>query len=104
MEPYIAEMAALAITEGDLNRLKELIEECENALKHDNPIDRKNEIDFHRIIAGVSSNPILMFILDFVENLLLDAKEILQPSKKFSKKALKAHKLIYKSLVTTQVK
>ena len=40
-----------------------------------------------------------MFILDFVEKLLLDAKEILQPSKKFSKKALKAYKLIYKSLL-----
>ena len=40
-----------------------------------------------------------MFILDFVENLLLDAKEVLQPSKKFSKKVLKAHKLIYESLL-----
>jgi GntR family transcriptional repressor for pyruvate dehydrogenase complex len=99
LEPYVAERAALAITEGDLNRLKELIKECEYELKHDNPIDRKNEIDFHRIIAGVSGNPILMFILDFVEKLLLDAKEILQPSKEFSKKVLKAHKLIYESLL-----
>ena len=76
-----------------------LIKECEYALKHDNPIDRKNEIDFHRIIGSVTGNPILMFILDFVENLLLDAKEILQPSKEFSKKVLKAHKLIYESLL-----
>jgi DNA-binding FadR family transcriptional regulator len=39
-----------------------------------------------------------MFILDFVENLLIDTKEILQPSKDFSKKVLNAHKRIYKAL------
>jgi DNA-binding FadR family transcriptional regulator len=38
-----------------------------------------------------------MFILDFVENLLIDTKEILQPGKEFSK-VLNAHKRIYKAL------
>ena len=104
LEPYIAERAALVITEEYLNRLKELIEECEYALNHDIPIDRKNEIDFHRIIAGMTGNPILMFILDFVENPLLDTKEILQPGKGFSKKVLNAHKLIYKSLLEGNAK
>jgi GntR family transcriptional repressor for pyruvate dehydrogenase complex len=39
-----------------------------------------------------------MFILDFVENLLIDTKEILQPGKEFSQKVLNAHKRIYKAL------
>ncbi len=43
-------------------------------------------------------------ILDFVENLLLDTKEILQPSKGFPKKVLNAHKLIYKSLLEGNAK
>lgn len=99
LEPYVAEKAAISITEEDLDRLKELNEECENALKHDITTEaRKNEIEFHRIIGGVTGNPILMFILDFVENLLLDAKEILKPGKAFSRKVLKAHKLIHESL------
>jgi DNA-binding FadR family transcriptional regulator len=40
-----------------------------------------------------------MFILDFVENLLVDTKEILKPSKEFSQKVQKAHRRIYKALL-----
>jgi GntR family transcriptional repressor for pyruvate dehydrogenase complex len=100
LESHIAEKAAVAITEDDLKGLKKLIEECEYVLKHDIPIEsRKNEIEFHRIIGSVTGNPILMFILDFVEDLLIDTKEILQPGKEFSKKVLNAHKRIYKALL-----
>jgi GntR family transcriptional repressor for pyruvate dehydrogenase complex len=101
LESHIAEKVAHAISEEDLNRLKKLIEESEYVLKHNIPIEsRKNEIEFHRIIGSITGNPILMFILDFVENLLIDTKEILQPGKDFSKKVLNAHKRIYKALLT----
>lgn len=100
LEPYIAEKAASAITEEDLKRLEKLNEECDYVLKNNIPIEsRKNEIEYHRIIGSVSGNPILMFILDFVENLLIDTKEILQPGKDFSKKVLNAHKRIYHALL-----
>lgn len=100
LESYIAEKAAHAITEEDLKRLKKLNEENDYVFKHDAPIEsRKNEIEFHRIIGGVIGNPILMFILDFVENLLVDTKEILLPDKEFSKKVLNAHKRIYRALL-----
>jgi len=100
IEPYLAEKAALAITKEDLGRLEKLIKECEYVLKNDIPIEhRKNEIEFHRIIGSVSGNPILMFILDFVENLLIDAKEVLKPGKDFSNKVLRAHKSIYRALL-----
>jgi GntR family transcriptional repressor for pyruvate dehydrogenase complex len=100
MEPYISEKAALVITEGDLKRLEKLNKDCEYVLKNNIPIEsRKNEIEYHRIIGSVSGNPILMFILDFVENLLIDTKEILQPGKEFSQKVLNAHKRIYKALL-----
>jgi len=100
LEPYVAEKAALVITEEDLKRLEKLNKECDYILKNNIPFEsRKNEIEFHRIIGSVTGNPILMFILDFVENLLIDTKEILQPSKEFSKKVLNAHKRIYKALM-----
>jgi GntR family transcriptional regulator, transcriptional repressor for pyruvate dehydrogenase complex len=100
LEPYVAEKAALVITEEDLRRLEKLNKECEYVLKNNIPIEsRKNEIEYHRIIGSVSGNPILMFILDFVENLLIDTKEILQPGKEFSQKVLNAHKRIYKALL-----
>jgi GntR family transcriptional repressor for pyruvate dehydrogenase complex len=100
LESYVAEKAALVINEEGLKRLEKLNKECDYIIKHDIPIEsRKNEIEYHRIIGSVSGNPILMFILDFVENLLIDTKEILQPSKEFSQKVLNAHKRIYKALL-----
>jgi GntR family transcriptional repressor for pyruvate dehydrogenase complex len=90
LKPYIAEEAAIGINEEDFKRLEELLKECDYILKHDIPIaSRKNEIEFHRIIASTTDNPTLMFILHFVENLLIDAKEILKPGKDFSKKSFK---------------
>ena len=80
--------------------MEKLNKECDYIIKHYIPIEsRKNEIEYHRIIGSISGNPILMFILDFVENLLIDTKEILQPSKEFSQKVLNAHKRIYKALL-----
>lgn len=99
LEPYIAEKAALLINEEDLKKLENLNKECEYVLNNNIPIEsRKNEIEYHRIIGSVTGNPILMFILDFVENLLIDTKKILKPGKEFSLKVLKAHKRIYKAL------
>jgi DNA-binding GntR family transcriptional regulator len=45
-----------------------------------------------------------MFILDFVENLLIDTKGILKPGKEFSNKVLRAHKRIYNGLLEKNVK
>jgi DNA-binding FadR family transcriptional regulator len=45
-----------------------------------------------------------MFILDFVENLLIDTKEVLKPGKEFSRKVLRAHKRIYNALLERDIK
>jgi GntR family transcriptional repressor for pyruvate dehydrogenase complex len=105
LEPYIAEKATLSITQDDLVRLEGLIKDSERALKSNIGFEsRKIEIEFHRIIASITGNPILMFILDFVENLLIDTKEILKPGKEFSGKVLRAHKRIYSGLLERDVK
>jgi len=105
LEPYIAEKATLAITQEDLGRLEKLIKESELAIKNDIAFEsRKDEIEFHRIIASITGNPILMFILDFVENLLIDMKGILKPGREFSIKVLRAHKRIYNGLLEKDVK
>ena len=105
LEPYIAEKATLAITKEDLSRLEKLIKESEHAIKHDRAFEsRKDEIEFHRIIASITGNPILMFILDFVENLLIDTKAIMKPGNEFSSKVLKAHKRIYNALLERNIK
>jgi GntR family transcriptional repressor for pyruvate dehydrogenase complex len=105
LEPYIAEKATLAITREDLHRLEKLIKDSEQAIRSDIAFEsRKDEIEFHRIIASVTGNPILMFILDFVENLLIDTKAILKPGREFSTKVLRAHKRIYNALLERNIK
>jgi GntR family transcriptional repressor for pyruvate dehydrogenase complex len=99
LEPYIAERAALSIVDEDLKRLEQSLKDSENVLKQGAEIDlRKYEIEFHKIIASIGSNPILMFIVDFVEELLINTKEILQPGPTFSRQVQNAHKRIYRAL------
>lgn len=99
LESHIAENAASLITRDDLHQLKQILEETRNVLANDLPLNfRKKEIAFHLIIANATRNPLLIFLLDFVENLLMDAKVILDPGRDFSRKVLKAHERIYKAL------
>lgn len=100
LEPYTAEKAAINITDEELKRLEDLNTKCDHLLKNNIPVEsRKNEINYHRIIGNVCGNPILMFILDFVVNLLFDTKEILEPGEELSRKHIHSHKLIHKALL-----
>ncbi len=99
LESHIAENAASLITGDDLQRLEQILQETHDALEKDLPLNfREKEIAFHMIIANATQNPLLIFLLDFVENLLLDAKVILSPGREFSIRVLKAHERIYKAL------
>jgi GntR family transcriptional repressor for pyruvate dehydrogenase complex len=100
LESHIAENAASHITDEDLRRLDQILQETREALEKDLPLNfREKEIDFHLIIANATQNPLLTFLLDFVESLLLDAKVILSPGRDFSLKVLKAHECIYRALL-----
>ena len=99
LEPYAAHIAAEKMSEEDLGRLEDHIESCTKALLvGDSEALRKYEIMFHRTIAHASQNPILILIIDFIENILDDVKKILKPGVDFSEKVIKSHKRIYKAL------
>ena len=96
---YAARVAAETISSEDLDKLKSILVVCRNALsKGDSTSLRKNEILFHRIIANATQNPILILILDFIENLLEDVKRILKPDMAFSKRVIESHERIYEAL------
>ena len=99
LESRIAECAASIITGDDLRQLEQILQETRDALQNNLPLSyREKEVAFHLIIARATRNPLLIFLLDFVENLLLDAKEILNPGRDFSVRVLEAHERIYKAL------
>lgn len=100
LESHIAETVAPMITDDDLHRLEQIIQETRNALQNDLPLNyREREVSFHLIIANATQNPLLIFLLDYVEDLLSDAKKILNPGRDFSKNVLEAHERIYNALV-----
>ena len=100
LETHTAAVAARTLEPANLEQLQALIDEGAADLeRRDMSRLRHNEIEFHRVIGNAGRcNPLLSFILDAVHHLLVDAKDVLQPSFEFSVKVLKAHRQIFNAL------
>ena len=96
VESHIAETAARMIMEKDLRILGKMMDDFAEQLKRNIPPELyDNQIEFHRILGQAIGNPLLIFILDFISNILLGAKGVLKPRKEFYLKVFRAHKRIY---------
>ena len=95
MEPYAAARAAEGISPSDLETLQRLNDSTRENLKQKkwDHVSR-DEIAFHRLIARQTGNP----ILDFVETLLEDFKQILKPDAGFMESVLLAHEAIHAAI------
>jgi GntR family transcriptional repressor for pyruvate dehydrogenase complex len=99
LEPYLARMAARRLQPETLERLRSMNAACEETLKLGKSIvGGKDEIDFHILLAETSGNPVLILILDFVNNLLMEIKKKLKPGLPFSEQVLAAHQRILEAL------
>ncbi len=100
LEPHAAKVAAMVISPEDLQILDKINTACQQALNQDQEAAvRKDIIRFHRVIAQCTQNPILIFILAFIENLLEDTKEQLRPDKNFFQSVIDSHTAIYQALL-----
>jgi GntR family transcriptional repressor for pyruvate dehydrogenase complex len=99
LEPHAARRAAQRATAADLQRLAALNEQTRRAIDRcDRNLVTASEIEFHRLIAGQTGNPILLLLLDFVETLLEDFKRILQPDQAFMEAVLASHESILQAI------
>lgn len=99
MEPHAAACAARNISTEDLKRLKEINAATrKNFDLQDWDEVTSNEIEFHLLIASQTDNPILILMLDFVETLLEDFKNILKPDQQFREAVLISHEEIYDAI------
>ena len=99
LEPHAARCAAERMSPSDLEKLGAINKATsDNLARQDWEQVTQREIEFHRLIAQQTGNPILILILDFVENLLDDFKKILKPDKDFMGSVLGAHESIYGAL------
>jgi GntR family transcriptional regulator, transcriptional repressor for pyruvate dehydrogenase complex len=100
LEPAIAAKVASKITDDDLEKLAELNKKCSRSLRSKIPSDLHEDfLEFHRIVASVTENPILTFLLDVIKNLPvvgLDAGR--KPTRKSAQSILEGHARILDAL------
>lgn len=95
LEPSVAHMAAERISDDDVRRLEEMIEVDERGGR----MEVRKEIGFHRYLVRLTKNPILILMMDFVENILRDLKFELDLGPEFYKKVSQSHRRILDCLV-----
>lgn len=95
LDPYFAANAAQKADEEIIKKLEASVAEQEKFFNMgDLEATRKAEINFHRELAKVSDNPLLVLLEDFIETLLENIKKDAKPGKEFSKHSLEHHKKI----------
>jgi GntR family transcriptional repressor for pyruvate dehydrogenase complex len=95
LEPSIAEMVASTLTKDDIARLKATIE-----MEAGEPYSELSRgISFHRYLARLTHNPILILIMDFIDNLLTDMKSKSTLGADFYGRVKKSHTQILDCLI-----
>jgi GntR family transcriptional repressor for pyruvate dehydrogenase complex len=94
LEPPVAQVAASRIQPEDIVKLESMI--VEHPAVPQTIVSR--EIGFHRYLARMTENPILILVMDFIDNILNDIKFQLDPGADFYHDVAKAHHAILESL------
>jgi DNA-binding GntR family transcriptional regulator len=99
LEPFAIRLAVNNMTEEELLRLRSVHDQCCVAFEKSQFDDLMIlGISFHRTIADTTHNPLLILILDLVENLLTDVKRVLRIDVDFSRRFIKCHESIIEAL------
>lgn len=94
LEPPVAQIAASRIQPEDIIKLESMIAEVP-AIPH-TIVTR--EIGFHRYLARMTENPILILVMDFIDNILNDIKFNLDLGPEFYHQVAKSHRAILECL------
>lgn len=95
VEPYLARNAARVLDREGLEKLAQMNRDCREMLDNGKSISGyRQEINFHRLLARTSGNPVLILILDFVNGLLEESKLNIRPGLDFGEKVLAAHERV----------
>lgn len=94
LEPPVVEIAASRIQPEDIAKLENIITETPPT----SPAIVSKEIGFHRYLARMSENPILILVMDFIDNILNDIKFQLDLGVEFYYKVARAHQAILECL------
>ncbi len=95
IEPTVAGIAATRITDNDVTQLKKIIGRI--VTSGENEVSK--EIGFHRYLARMVDNTLLILIIDFVDNILSAKKNELRLRVDFYREVRKAHRVILECMI-----
>lgn len=99
LDPYFAETAANTMSPEDLEALSRIVATQKRHLDEGNLAEaRRAEIQFHRDLARVTDNPLLILLQDFIETLLEKIKAQLSPDHAFSQHSFEWHSRVIEAL------
>jgi GntR family transcriptional repressor for pyruvate dehydrogenase complex len=97
LEPQISEIAAQKISDSQLARIEDNLLQTKDNLNSGTYI-YKLDITFHREIASITQNPLIVFLIDILKDSLFNIKKLLQPDLKFAEIVYSAHCKIFEAL------
>jgi GntR family transcriptional regulator, transcriptional repressor for pyruvate dehydrogenase complex len=95
IEPKVARLAAGRVTEKDIQNLKEIVRNHHSNMEN----EISSEIGFHRYLARMTENTLLILIVDFVDNLLDSIKSKAKLGPDFYREVRKSHQEILNCLI-----
>jgi len=95
IEPTVARIAATKITGKDIQYLRQVMRE--HIGEGDSEVSK--EISFHRYLARMAENTVLVLTIDFIDNLLRSIKANLKLGPDFYEQVRLAHENILESLI-----
>jgi DNA-binding FadR family transcriptional regulator len=103
LEPQVIRLLANKMTDAQLRELEENVAYCEERSRVSEPgltdseffdLDQKS-VDFHRLLARMTGNPILSLTVEYVFDFLYDAEgDVLAPDLKFIMENTRDHRTI----------
>lgn len=97
LEPTVAQIAALKRTDEDIRKLGDIIGEGEPA--EAGPKEIARGISFHRYLARITENPMLILVIDFVDGYLDTLKIKLHMGGDFYEHVKSTHQIILECLI-----
>jgi GntR family transcriptional regulator, transcriptional repressor for pyruvate dehydrogenase complex len=99
VEPFSVKIATERIGGECLEQIKQNIHETGECLKNDNPIDaRILTLEYHRLIAQASKNPVLFFLVDSIMDIMENNVSTIPISTASVEHTLHFHEKIYSAI------
>jgi len=99
VEPFTVKLATERITEELLEQIRQNLRETQECLRCNNPIDaRLLTLEFHRIIAQASGNPVIFFMIDSIMDIMENNVSTIFISTAAVERTLLFHERIYEAI------